>query len=164
MWRDQVNYFTRLIIKSQCFPSFFFFSLVRGKGGGWWEGSIQDPVVKFTKKKKKFFKLILCQIVFCKRATHAMYLEQKLIWTYFHMWLCILPLSGQTWFLFFFFSRYCSSTHLCYYSAFTLWNWLLILKEPLYCRGCISVSIPVFLLPDVVLYCPLLSENHPLAY
>lgn len=101
MWRDQVNYFTRLIIKSQCFPSFFFFSLVRGKGGGWWEGSIQDPVVKFTKKKKKFFKLILCQIVFCKRATHAMYLEQKLIWTYFHMWLCILPLSGQTWFLFF---------------------------------------------------------------
>lgn len=28
---------------------------------------------------------------------------------------------------------YCSSTQICYYSAFTFWNCILILKEPLYC-------------------------------
>lgn len=101
--------------------------------------------------------MILCQNVFCKRSTHEMYRE-KAIRTYFHMWLCILPLRGQTWFLLF---LYWSSTQLCYYSAFTLWSFILILKEPLYCRGCISVRIPVLLLPDVDLYCPLLSGNHP---
>lgn len=54
MWRDQVNYFTRLIIKSQCFPSFFFFSLVRGKGG--MVGRIYTGSSgKIHEKKKKVF-------------------------------------------------------------------------------------------------------------
>ena len=158
MWRDQVNYFTRQIIKSQCFLSFFLWS------GVWWGKEWKrNQWKKLQKKKKKFFKLILCQIVFCKRATHAMYLEQKLIWTYFHMWLCILPLSGQTWFLFFFFSVLFINPSLLL-QCFYIMKLTPHLKEPLYCRGCISVSIPVFLLPDVVLYCPLLSENHRLTY
>lgn len=156
MWRDQVNYFTRQIIKSQCFLSFFGQGQKRGTMGRICTGSRSDIL------KKIFFKLILCQNVFCKCSTHAMYVRQKkLIRTYFHMWFCILPLGGQTWFLFLsFFFWYCSSVQLCYYSAFTLWNCILILKEPLYCKGCISVCSPDFLNPDVVLYCPLLSENH----
>lgn len=47
---------------------------------------------------------------------------------------------------------------------FTLYHCILNLKEPLYCGGCISVRIAVFCLPDVVLCCPLLSENHILTY
>lgn len=98
MWRDQVNYFTRQIIKSQCFLSFFLWEgAKRGMMGRICAGSRSDIL------KKIFFKLILCQNVFCKCSTHAMYLKQKLIRTYFHMWFCILPLGGQTWFLFFFF-------------------------------------------------------------
>lgn len=100
MWRDQVNYFTRQIIKCFFLFSFFlFFFFGSGQEGEWREGSVQDPGVIFM--KKIFLKLILCQNVFCKRSTHAMYLKQELIRTYFHMWLCILPLRGQTWFLFF---------------------------------------------------------------
>lgn len=118
-----MNYFTGQIIKFQ-----FCLLLWEGAARGDWEGSVSDPVVKFL--LKLFFRLILCQNVFCKCLTEAIYLEQKLIWTYFHMWLCILPLWGQTWFLF-----YCSSTQLCYYSAFTLWNSVLILKEPLCFQG-----------------------------
>lgn len=81
------------------FLSFFSFLLLeRGSLGGW-DGSVSDPVViQFL--LKIFFRLIPCQNVFCKCLTEAIYLEQKLIRTYFHMWLCILPLSGQTWFLF----------------------------------------------------------------
>lgn len=96
MWGDQVNYFTRQIIKSQCFLSFFLWAgAKRGMMGRICAGSRSDIL------KKIFFKLILCQNVFCKCSTHAMYVRQKLIRTYFHMWFCILPLGGQTWFLFF---------------------------------------------------------------
>lgn len=80
MWRDQVNYFTRQIIKSQCFLSFFLWEgAKRGMMGRICAGSRSDIL------KKIFFKLILCQNVFCKCSTHAMYLKQKLIRTYFHM-------------------------------------------------------------------------------
>lgn len=157
MWRDQVNYFTRQIIK--CF--FFLFSLFlfffgQGQKGEWWGGSVQDPGVIFM--KKIFLKLILCQNVFCKCSTHAMYLKQKLIRTYFHMWLCILPLRGQTWFLFVFGIGHQPS---CYYSAFYIMKLYPHFEGTMYCRGCISVCILVLRVPDVVLYCPLLSENHP---
>lgn len=112
----------------KCFLFFFFLLLKRGSLGGW-DGSVSDPVViKFL--LKIFFRLIPCQNVFCKCLTEAIYLEQKLIRTYFHMWLCILPLCGQTWFLF-----YRSSTRPCYCSAFTLWNSVLILKRPLCFKG-----------------------------
>lgn len=47
MWIDQVNYFTRLIIK--CFFSFFLFFFGPGQEG---EGSVPDPEVIF---KKKYF-------------------------------------------------------------------------------------------------------------
>lgn len=97
MWRDQVNYFTRQIIK--CFLSLFF-SLGRGKKGNGGEDLYR--IQEWYSWKTIFLKLILCQNVFCKRSTNAMYLKQKLIRTYFHMWLCILPLRGQTWFLFFY--------------------------------------------------------------
>lgn len=150
MWRDQVNYFTRQIIKC-----FFFFLWAGARRGRIYAGSSSDI------HKKIFLKLILCQNVFFKHSTHAMYLKQKLIRTYFHMWLCILPLRGQTWFLFFGIGHQPNSVTTV---LFTLWSCILILKEPLYCRGRISVCFPVLLLPDVVLYCPLLSENHPLAY
>lgn len=133
----------------------FFFSLGRGKKG-------KDLCrIQEWYSQKIFLKLILCQNVFFKRSTHAMYLKQKLIRTYFHMWLCILPLRGQTWFLFFGIGHQPNSVTTV---LFTLWSCILILKEPLYCRGHISVCFPVLLLPDVVFYCPLLSENHPLAY
>lgn len=62
----------------------------RGLMGWICRGSVRDI-------HKLFCKLIMCQNVFCKSSTHAMYLKKKKKGTYFHMWLCILPLEGQTW-------------------------------------------------------------------
>lgn len=65
MWRDQVNYFTRQIIK------WFFFLWAGARRGRICTGSRSDI------HKKIFLKLILCQNVFFKRSTHAMYLKQN---------------------------------------------------------------------------------------
>lgn len=136
---------------------FFFFLFVF-----LWAGARRGRICTGSRsdiQEKIFLKLILCQNVFCKRSTHAMYLKTKIdqnLFSYVTLYFAT-QMADLIPFLFW----YCSSTRLCYYSAFTLWRCVLILKEPLYCRGCISVCIPS---PVVVLYCPLLSANHPLAY
>lgn len=128
----------------------FFWERARGAGEVGWicvGSSSKIP------EKKCFFKLILCQIVFCNCSTDIMYLRQKLIRTYFHMWLCILPPRGQTWFLF-----------LLFISPTLLLQCFYIMKLNLNFEGTIVLKglhfcLDVFLLL-VALYCPLLSEKN----
>lgn len=121
MWRDQVNYFTRQIIKSQCFLFFFFLSLGRGKKGTAGEDLSRIPCWSFT--KRYFLNWLCAKMSFAN--IQCIKTNKKRSETIFICDFVLCPLEGTLYssFLFCFaFLLYCSLDWLCSDSAFRFWR------------------------------------------